>query len=93
METVVFDDFFDTFPEELKRDIHHIVDIVSRAGGVCRIVGGAVRDRVLGRDISDVDLECYGLDVGLFETLTESIGADGVGRAFFVGDFVDVDFP
>jgi len=91
METVVFDDFFDTFPEELKRDIHHIVDIVSRAGGVCRIVGGAVRDRVLGRDISDVDLECYGLDVGLFETLMESIGADGVGRAFFVYKYRSVD--
>jgi tRNA nucleotidyltransferase (CCA-adding enzyme) len=47
-----------------------IAAYVRNAGGRALIVGGWVRDRVMGRDAKDLDLEVYGLDtLGLMRLL------------------------
>jgi tRNA nucleotidyltransferase (CCA-adding enzyme) len=66
------------------------------AGGRALIVGGWVRDRLMGRDSKDVDLEVFGLASQRVRTLLEALGrVEAVGESFQVyktGD-VDVSLP
>jgi tRNA nucleotidyltransferase (CCA-adding enzyme) len=47
-------------------------------------VGGQVRDFYLQRPSEDVDIEVYDIAPGRFDDLMTSLGAQGVGRSFFV---------
>ena len=55
------------------------------------IVGGAVRDSFLGREIKDLDIEVYDIDEKSFSSLMQELGAKGVGKSFFVYKFGDID--
>jgi tRNA nucleotidyltransferase (CCA-adding enzyme) len=73
-------------PLVLERIAHNI----EQAGGTCYLVGGWVRDRLLGEgDSKDYDIEVYGLD---FDTLQKILKKHGwcslVGKAFGVAHFV-----
>ncbi|GIT98236.1 CCA tRNA nucleotidyltransferase [Sulfurovum sp. TSL1] len=57
----------------------------------CYIVGGAVRDRMLGDTCKDYDIECFGISIEDFETAMEHLGAQGVGKSFFVYKYHDLD--
>jgi tRNA nucleotidyltransferase (CCA-adding enzyme) len=69
---------------------------VRNAGGRALIVGGWVRDRLMGRDAKDIDLEVYGLGALGLRDLLESLGrVETVGESFQVyktGD-IDVSLP
>ena len=71
---------------------------VREAGGRALIVGGWVRDRLMGRASSskDVDLEVFGLPSSRLRSLLESFGrVEAVGESFQVyktGD-IDVSLP
>lgn len=77
------------------------IEIASRiqaAGGRALLVGGCVRDGLLGIPSKDVDIEVYGLDADTVEaTLTEHYRLDTVGRAFGVfivkGLEIDIALP
>ncbi len=73
-----------------------IASAVGRAGGRALIVGGWVRDRLMGRDSKDVDLEVYGLPSAALRQVLESFGlVEAVGESFQVyksGD-IDVSLP
>ena len=73
-----------------------IATLVRHAGGRALIVGGWVRDRLMGRDAKDIDLEVYGLDATGLRHLLESLGrVETVGESFQVyksGD-IDVSLP
>ena len=79
-------------PERALRIAHD----VREAGGRALIVGGWVRDQLLGRESKDVDIEVFGLDADRLRVLLESIGrVEAVGESFQVfksGD-VDVSLP
>ncbi len=67
-------------------------------GGVAHLVGGCVRDAVLGRPITDVDIEVFGIAVeDLAALLGERVGFSLVGASFGVfkvhGLPVDVSVP
>ena len=73
-----------------------IARAVRDAGGRALIVGGWVRDRCLGRDSKDVDLEVYGLPAGGVRALLERIDrVNVVGEAFtvFKVGSIDVALP
>ena len=80
---------------ELAPPINEIAAAVRNAGGRAVVVGGWVRDHLLGVHSKDVDVEVFGLDVAQLESLLAGFGkVHAVGRAFGVfrvGD-VDVDF-
>jgi tRNA nucleotidyltransferase (CCA-adding enzyme) len=58
---------------------------VREAGGRALAVGGWVRDRMLGSDSEDLDLEVYGLSLGALERLLRArYAVQGVGKAFGV---------
>ena len=73
-----------------------IARAVRDAGGRALIVGGWVRDRCLGRDSKDVDLEVYGLPAAGVRSLLERIDrVNVVGEAFtvFKVGSIDVALP
>ena len=69
---------------------------VREAGGRGLFVGGWVRDRLLGRDSKDIDLEIYGLETDRLLALLGEIGTvNTVGESFTVYKVgpVDVALP
>lgn len=76
------------------------VEAVVRAGGRVFLVGGAVRDLMMGVACKDIDLEVHGLDVERLTAILEQYGTvNAVGKSFGVlkfrakGDVVsDVDW-
>ena len=73
-----------------------VADRVHRAGGRALYVGGWVRDRLLGRESKDVDIEVYGIEADRLRALLAEIGpVNTVGQSFTVYKVggVDVSLP
>jgi len=65
---------------------------VSDAGGRALVVGGWVRDRLLGRACKDLDVEVFGVPADRLKTLLESLGrVDTVGESFTVYKLENID--
>lgn len=88
-----FSDFIAAFPLSLRRQLHTLQDFFDKhyKEARCCLVGGAVRDRLLGRSVKDLDLEVYGLDPETFAEAMVRLGANGVGKSFFVYKYGDLD--
>ena len=62
-----------------------IAERAREAGGRALFVGGWVRDRLLGRDSKDIDLEIYGIEANRLLALLGDIGTvNTVGESFTV---------
>jgi tRNA nucleotidyltransferase (CCA-adding enzyme) len=73
-------------------DTQSIAVAIRDAGGRALIVGGWVRDRLLGRDSKDIDLEVYGIDAALLRQILETFGrVETVGESFQVYKLGDID--
>lgn len=69
-----------------------IATSVRDAGGRALVVGGWVRDRLLGRPSKDIDLEVFGIDAGDLRALLERFGSvNTVGESFTVYKVGDLD--
>ena len=70
---------------------------VRETGGRALLVGGCVRDGLLGRTAKDWDVEVYGVEPACLRALLEKFGrVDAVGEAFTVyklGHDLDVSLP
>jgi tRNA nucleotidyltransferase (CCA-adding enzyme) len=65
---------------------------VDDAGGRALIVGGWVRDRLMGRSCKDLDLEVYGLPADRLKSVLAEFGSvNTVGESFTVYKVADVD--
>ena len=51
-----------------------VAEAVAREGGHTYYVGGFVRDRLLGRDNKDIDIEVHGIPVQTLERILDSLG-------------------
>lgn len=82
----------------LAGSLRHIEQLIRRAGGRMWLVGGCIRDLVLGRQPHDLDIEISGLPPGRLHTLlTEHFSVQFVGKAFGVfklqGLPIDISIP
>jgi tRNA nucleotidyltransferase (CCA-adding enzyme) len=69
----------------MNADVVRLCEAVRDAGGRAVLVGGSVRDRLLGSESKDIDLEVYGLDPARLRTVLETIGrVNTVGEHFSV---------
>lgn len=85
-------DFFERVPSSIVSDIKNVMMFLGEQyGAKCYLVGGAVRDRLLGRTCEDYDIECYGISPEDFEIAMEGLGAEGVGKSFFVYKYLNLD--
>ena len=55
------------------------------------LVGGCVRDALLGREIYDYDIEVYDIKPAKFDELMTSIKASGVGKSYFIYKYKNYD--
>lgn len=69
-----------------------VAHLVRDRGGRALIVGGWVRDRLLGLDSKDLDLEVFGLPAGDLRELLETVDrVDTVGESFTVYKVAGLD--
>ena len=84
-------------PDKLATVIE-VAELVSEQGGRALLVGGCVRDGLLGRLAKDIDMEVYGLPIEKIEEgLRPYFRLDTVGRSFGVlilkGEDIDIALP
>src|SRR2546430_16601417 len=69
-----------------------MAELVRHTGGRALIVGGWVRDRLMGRDSKDVDIEVFGVPADRLRAILESIDrVETVGESFQVYKVGDLD--
>nr|VFK56584.1 MAG: tRNA nucleotidyltransferase (CCA-adding enzyme) [Candidatus Kentron sp. TUN] len=79
----------------LPKSILHLAEAIDGADGRAIVVGGWVRDHLLGLEAKDIDMEVYGLPLGRLEGVLGGFGeVITIGRAFGVLRIkgLDVDF-
>ena len=65
--------------------VHAIVAVIKGHQGRALLVGGAVRDMIMGRSVKDIDIEVYGLSQEQLETILQQFGPVSlVGKVFGV---------
>jgi len=70
---------------DLPAGLRRAIDALRDAGGRVYVVGGAVRDALLGRPVKDFDLEVYGVPPDVLNRRLATLGrVDAVGQAFSV---------
>src|SRR5882724_72142 len=74
-----------------------IAELIRARGGRALLVGGCVRDQLMGHEPKDWDLEVYGIEPSRLRELLEEFGpVNAVGEAFKVyklGPSLDVSLP
>src|SRR2546421_1345592 len=82
---------------EVTEKILELAEAARAAGGRALLVGGCVRDELMGREPKDWDLEIYGVEPSRLKELLERFGSvNVVGEAFTVyklGAHLDVSLP
>lgn len=80
--------------------VQPVIKAIEAAGGTPYVVGGFVRDKILGLDSKDLDIEVHGIDSDtLVKTLQRLGKVDEVGKSFgvlkisFGGEDLDVSLP
>jgi tRNA nucleotidyltransferase (CCA-adding enzyme) len=69
----------------MNANVVRLCEAVREAGGRAMLVGGSVRDRLLGLESKDFDIEVYGLEPARLRTVLEKIGqVNLVGEHFSV---------
>lgn len=82
---------------EAYKKVIDIAQAIKEAGGQALLVGGSVRDMILGKISKDFDIEVYGLEAAKVEEIVSRFGkVSDVGRAFGIlkmtlGEGVDID--
>jgi tRNA nucleotidyltransferase (CCA-adding enzyme) len=82
---------------EIPKTILNLASSIQERGGRALLVGGCVRDELMGRQPKDWDVEVYGIDPADLRALLDQFGdVNAVGEAFTVyklGAHLDVSIP
>ena len=82
----------DSLAGALPRIVLALARKVRQEGGRALVVGGFARDRLLGIESKDVDVEVYGVPFEKLKAILESLGkVDLVGESFAVFKLADID--
>lgn len=87
-----------TGPESISPEIQNFAIAISKAGGRAILVGGFVRDQLLGMNSKDYDFEVYKLSLDQLESVLSKFGeVISIGKAFGVlrikGYEIDFSIP
>lgn len=82
---------------ELPKKIINLAQIIKQNGGRAMLVGGCVRDELMGVEPKDFDVEVYGIEAEKLKEILQTLGrVDAVGESFTVykiGQDLDVSLP
>lgn len=84
-----------TIPFSFSSRLIPIKELLSPYTKRAYLVGGCVRDLLLGKDPNDLDIEVYDIEPRKFDKIMKQEGANGVGKSYFVyklGEF-DLSLP
>lgn len=84
-------EFIDKIPKHVGVKLQKISKYLSKYTKRAYVVGGCVRDMLLGSEIKDIDIEVYDIEPSKFEKIMEDFGALGVGKSFFVYKWGEID--
>ena len=70
----VFDDLVNEVAEKLEGAEQLLAEKVAEHGGRTFFVGGFVRDRLMGKENKDIDIEIHGISPEVLENILNSIG-------------------
>ena len=81
-----------------RRMAEKIAHLVQECGGKTYYVGGSVRDKLLGLDVKDIDIEIHGVDMDKVISILDSLGKRKVvGESFGIfmlkGYDLDISIP
>lgn len=83
--------------QDLPDKIKNLAEVIKKHGGRAMLVGGCVRDGLMGLEPTDWDVEVYGVQPEKLRSILEEFGrVDAVGEAFTVyklGQGLDVSIP
>ncbi len=76
----------------------HLAEIIANNGGTAYFVGGYVRDKIMGRENKDIDIEVHGVSAKVLEKSLDSLGTRmETGKSFGVygikGCGLDISLP
>jgi tRNA nucleotidyltransferase (CCA-adding enzyme) len=81
----------------VNKKVRKLAEIIAAHGGRAMLVGGCVRDELMGIEPKDWDVEVYGIEPARLREILDSFGrVDAVGEAFTVykiGQDLDVALP
>lgn len=79
------------------KKVNELAKIIEAEGGRAMLVGGCVRDELMGKEPKDWDLEIYGVEPARLREILDNFGeVNAVGEAFTVykiGQHLDVSLP
>lgn len=75
-----------------KTDLSQLRTLLAPHTDRAYLVGGYVRDTLMGRESHDYDVEIYDIKPAEFDVLMERIGANCVGKSYFIYKFKNYDF-
>ena len=83
----------DSIPTKLQKQLTTLIQFFKNHYPKVKlyIVGGAVRDMVMEREIEDMDIECFNIAPKEFDRAMNQLGATGVGKSFFVYKYGKID--
>lgn len=81
----------EAFASVFKPQLQEIQNILFPYTKRAYLVGGCVRDLYLKNPTKDIDIEIYDITPDAFEELMQKIGAQGVGKNFFVYKYKNFD--
>jgi tRNA nucleotidyltransferase (CCA-adding enzyme) len=74
-----------SFSLQISPNLKEAIALLKERGATCRLVGGCVRDALLGQKPNDFDVEVYGLELDTIANTLQTIGrTDRVGKSFAV---------
>lgn len=73
-------------------DIKFIANFLKPYTKRAYLVGGSVRNLLLGLPLNDYDIELYDLTCSQFDAIMQELGANGFGKNFFVYKYKNYDF-
>jgi tRNA nucleotidyltransferase (CCA-adding enzyme) len=77
--------------EKLQKDLEFLKKFFAPYTKRVYIVGGALRDEIMGKLPNEIDLEVYDINPEKFDKLMQKLGAKGVGKSFFVYKWKNFD--
>jgi tRNA nucleotidyltransferase (CCA-adding enzyme) len=77
--------------EKLQKDLEFLKKFFAPYTKRVYIVGGALRDEIMGKTPNEIDLEVYDIAPEKFDKLMQKLGAKGVGKSFFVYKWKNFD--
>lgn len=75
-----------------------LAEFTAEKGGTAFFVGGCVRDKIMGRECKDIDIEVHGVSAGVLEDILDSLGSRmEIGESFGIygikGSGLDIALP